>query len=145
MKQAAGMGIQQTPTLYVNGEALEGAMPLKNLWTLVDRALLSEGITPPPNELNQPAGSRKCPRNENDCSCEWTGGGSRSHNCSQTACGDQLDGSVRFPASGRPIYAGIAGLRKVETGRVPVSASLRATLRDDTQGDDCCNPDRTQS
>ena len=30
MKQAAGMGIQQTPTLYVNGEAIDGAMPLKN-------------------------------------------------------------------------------------------------------------------
>ncbi len=61
MKQAAGMGIQQTPTLYVNGEALEGAMPLKNLWTLVDRALLSEGITPPPNELNQPAAKQEVP------------------------------------------------------------------------------------
>jgi hypothetical protein len=55
MKQAAGMGIQQTPTLYVNGEALEGALPAKTLWTMIDRALVSEGITPPPNEFNQPA------------------------------------------------------------------------------------------
>ncbi|HZD50409.1 MAG TPA: thioredoxin domain-containing protein [Silvibacterium sp.] len=55
MKQADGMGIQQTPTVYVNGEMLAGAMPVSALWSIIDRALVSEGITPPPNEFNQPA------------------------------------------------------------------------------------------
>ena len=59
MKQASDMGIQQTPMVYVNGEALEGALPTKTLWTMIDRALVSEGITPPPNELNQPAAKQE--------------------------------------------------------------------------------------
>jgi protein-disulfide isomerase len=61
IKQADAMGIQQTPMLYVNGEALEGALPTKTLWTMIDRALLAEGITPPPNELNQPATQQQKP------------------------------------------------------------------------------------
>jgi protein-disulfide isomerase len=55
MKQADSLGIQQTPTVYVNGEMLAGAMPTKALWAIIDRALLSEGVTPPPDEFNQPA------------------------------------------------------------------------------------------
>jgi len=55
MKQADSMGIQQTPTVYVNGEMLAGALPINELWASIDRALLSEGITPPPDEFNQPA------------------------------------------------------------------------------------------
>ncbi len=54
MKQADSLGIQQTPTVYVNGEMLAGAMPTQALWAIIDRALTSEGITPPPNEYNQP-------------------------------------------------------------------------------------------
>jgi protein-disulfide isomerase len=55
MKQADSLGIQQTPTVYVNGEMLAGALPEKELWAIIDRALISEGVTPPPNEYNQPA------------------------------------------------------------------------------------------
>ena len=62
MKQAEAMGIQQTPMLYINGEALEGALPVKTVWTMIDRALLSEGITPPPSELNQPAAKQEKPQ-----------------------------------------------------------------------------------
>jgi protein-disulfide isomerase len=55
MKQADGLGIQQTPTVYVNGEMLAGALPTSALWSIIDRALVAEGITPPPSEFNQPA------------------------------------------------------------------------------------------
>ena len=55
MKQADSLGIQQTPTVYVNGEMLAGALPTATLWSIIDRALVAEGITPPPDELNQPA------------------------------------------------------------------------------------------
>ena len=55
MKQADSLGIQQTPTVYVNGEMLAGALPTATLWSIIDRALVAEGVTPPPDELNQPA------------------------------------------------------------------------------------------
>ncbi len=55
MKQADKLGIQQTPTVYVNGEMLAGALPTSQLWSTIDRALIAEGITPPPDEFNQPA------------------------------------------------------------------------------------------
>jgi protein-disulfide isomerase len=55
MKLADKLNIDQTPTLYVNGEAIEGALPEDVLWQAIDRALAAEGITPPPNANNQPA------------------------------------------------------------------------------------------
>lgn len=55
MKLADSLNIEQTPTLYVNGESIEGALPEDVLWRAIDRALLSEGVTPPPNPYNQPA------------------------------------------------------------------------------------------
>jgi protein-disulfide isomerase len=54
MKMADDLGIDQTPTLYVNGESISGALPEDVLWAAIDRALLSEGVTPPPNPYNQP-------------------------------------------------------------------------------------------
>jgi protein-disulfide isomerase len=47
-KLADAMGIAQTPTLFVNGEEMQGALDVTTLWRIIDRALVSEGITPPP-------------------------------------------------------------------------------------------------
>ncbi|MBB6145454.1 protein-disulfide isomerase [Silvibacterium bohemicum] len=47
VKQAEDLGIEQTPTLYVNGEQMQGALDVSTLWTIIDRALVSEGVTPP--------------------------------------------------------------------------------------------------
>jgi protein-disulfide isomerase len=55
MKLADSLNIEQTPTLYVNGEIIQGALPEEVLWAAIDRALVSEGITPPPNPNNGPA------------------------------------------------------------------------------------------
>ena len=49
MKQADDMGIAQTPTLFINGEEMQGALDTRTLWKVIDRALVSEGITPPAN------------------------------------------------------------------------------------------------
>jgi protein-disulfide isomerase len=57
MKLATSLGIEQTPTLYVNGEVLAGALPEEALWDMIDRALLAEGITPPPRESLKPSTS----------------------------------------------------------------------------------------
>lgn len=49
------LNINQTPTLYINGEVIEGALPEDVLWQAIDRALVAEGVTPPPSPFNQPA------------------------------------------------------------------------------------------
>ena len=55
MKLSDTLDINQTPTMYVNGEVVQGALPEDVLWAAIDRALVSEGITPPPNPYNLPA------------------------------------------------------------------------------------------
>lgn len=47
MAKAAALGIHQVPTLYVNGERIDGALPKNQIWTVIDRALASTGETPP--------------------------------------------------------------------------------------------------
>lgn len=47
MAEAEGLGVESTPTLFVNGEKLAGALPLSVLRTVLDRALVAEGIKPP--------------------------------------------------------------------------------------------------
>lgn len=54
MKLAAQLGVDQTPTMYINGEVVAGALPESVLWRVIDRALVSEGVTPPPNPYEQP-------------------------------------------------------------------------------------------
>ena len=57
MKEAGKLGVDGTPTLFINGERLSGARPLADVWATIDRALRAEGITPPPN----PAGGASEP------------------------------------------------------------------------------------
>ncbi|MEO5936117.1 MAG: thioredoxin domain-containing protein [Terriglobales bacterium] len=47
MAEAEGLGVESTPTLFVNGEKLAGAVPLSVLRTVLDRALVAEGVKPP--------------------------------------------------------------------------------------------------
>ena len=47
MAKAAALGIHQVPTLYVNGERIDGAFPKNQIWTVIDHALASTGETPP--------------------------------------------------------------------------------------------------
>ncbi len=42
------LGIEGTPALYVNGEKIDGAVPLTAVYRAVDSALLAAGQTPPP-------------------------------------------------------------------------------------------------
>lgn len=55
MKLSDSLNIDQTPTLFVNGEEIAGALPESVLWRAIDRALVAEGETPPPNPYNTPA------------------------------------------------------------------------------------------
>lgn len=54
MKEGDALGVDGTPTLFINGERLSGALPESQVWLSIDRALKAEGITPPP-QSNPPA------------------------------------------------------------------------------------------
>lgn len=47
-KEADALGIDGTPSIFVNGERLSGLVPAEELWTVIDRALVAAGVTPPP-------------------------------------------------------------------------------------------------
>jgi len=42
------LGVEATPTLFINGERLEGAAPEEALRAVIDRALRAAGVEPPP-------------------------------------------------------------------------------------------------
>ncbi len=47
MTEASNLGIESTPTLYVNGMKLDGAVPVEQLRAIFDRALKDAGVAPP--------------------------------------------------------------------------------------------------
>ena len=47
VKLGESLDIAATPVLYINGEKLEGAYPLQDVFRMVDGALAAEGIAPP--------------------------------------------------------------------------------------------------
>ena len=47
MKEGEALNIDGTPTLFINGERIGGAVPEEVVWAAVDRALIGAGITPP--------------------------------------------------------------------------------------------------
>jgi protein-disulfide isomerase len=48
MKEADGLGVSATPTLFINGQKVDGAVPLPELRAALDRALKDAGVQPPP-------------------------------------------------------------------------------------------------
>lgn len=48
MGQGDKLGIGATPTLFINGERVEGAEGTEVLWPVIDRALRDAGVQPPP-------------------------------------------------------------------------------------------------
>jgi protein-disulfide isomerase len=48
MKLGDSLGVNGTPTLFINGERISGALPQAELWTAIDRALREAGVQPPP-------------------------------------------------------------------------------------------------
>jgi protein-disulfide isomerase len=47
--------LNQAPVLFVNGEKVEGIVPVETLYTIIDRALVAAGRTPPPPVAAAPA------------------------------------------------------------------------------------------
>jgi protein-disulfide isomerase len=47
LKEGDSVGVQATPTLFVNGEEMDGALPLAEIRAVLDRALTQAGVQPP--------------------------------------------------------------------------------------------------
>ncbi len=55
LKSGEEMGVGATPTLFINGEKLEGAYPIEDVYRMIDGALVAAGQTPPPPVVPAPA------------------------------------------------------------------------------------------
>lgn len=51
MKQGDALGVDGTPTLFINGERATGALPQDLLWSIIDRAIKDAGEVPPPESI----------------------------------------------------------------------------------------------
>jgi predicted DsbA family dithiol-disulfide isomerase len=47
MKEAETLRIDGAPSVFVEGERIEGAVPQAALWMVIDRALRANGVEPP--------------------------------------------------------------------------------------------------
>lgn len=56
------LGVDSTPSLFVNGDKIDGAIPLEFLFKIVDEALVAEGKTPPPPYVPPTAPVEEAPR-----------------------------------------------------------------------------------
>ncbi len=45
---ASKLGVDSTPSLFINGDKIDGALPIEFLFKIIDNALIAEGRTPPP-------------------------------------------------------------------------------------------------
>jgi hypothetical protein len=48
IKAGTDLGVDSTPALFINGERLEGALPIEYVYKMIDNALVAAGQTPPP-------------------------------------------------------------------------------------------------
>jgi protein-disulfide isomerase len=45
---AVSLNVDSTPSIFVNGDKIDGALPLEFVFKIIDQALVAEGKTPPP-------------------------------------------------------------------------------------------------
>jgi protein-disulfide isomerase len=50
-----GLSVEATPTMFINGEKVDGALPIADLRAVLDRALVQAGETPPVHPAPPPA------------------------------------------------------------------------------------------
>jgi protein-disulfide isomerase len=48
IKEGETLGVRATPALFINGQKVEGALPIEDVYQVIDEALRAEGKTPPP-------------------------------------------------------------------------------------------------
>ncbi len=55
LHEGDSVGVSATPTLFVNGEEMDGALPIAELRSVLDRALTQAGVQPPAHSNTNPA------------------------------------------------------------------------------------------
>lgn len=55
--EGESLGVEATPTMYVNGVKVDGAVPIADIRAVLDRALLDAGEQPPAHPSASPAGT----------------------------------------------------------------------------------------
>ncbi len=55
VKEGEALGVEATPTMFVNGEKVDGALPIGELRAIFDRALVQAGETAPAHPASAPA------------------------------------------------------------------------------------------
>jgi protein-disulfide isomerase len=58
LREARLLHVESAPAVFVDGERIDGALPLNQVWMVIDRALRAAGVEPPPTP-SQPAGAGK--------------------------------------------------------------------------------------
>ena len=53
-KLAASLNLESTPTLFINGDKIDGALPIDFIFGMIDDALRAEGVAPPPPYVAPP-------------------------------------------------------------------------------------------
>jgi len=48
MHEADALGVDGTPSIFIDGEHINGALPAEQVWIVIDRALKAAGVQPPP-------------------------------------------------------------------------------------------------
>ncbi len=52
-KEADGMGVSATPTMFVNGRKVDGAVPIEEIRAVLDSALRDAGVAPPEHKATE--------------------------------------------------------------------------------------------
>ncbi len=58
MKEGDALGVDATPTLFINGQEADGALPASEFRALFDHALEQAGVKPPTHPTEPPAGTQ---------------------------------------------------------------------------------------
>src|SRR5579863_1940567 len=61
MHEAEGVGVTATPTLFVNGQEMDGALPITEMRAALDRALQQAGVPVPAHPPNSPSSESQPP------------------------------------------------------------------------------------
>jgi protein-disulfide isomerase len=61
-KIGLALGVDSTPTLFINGDKFDGALPIDFFFKMIDQALVAEGKTPPPPYVDPKAPPAPTPK-----------------------------------------------------------------------------------
>ncbi len=61
IKEGEALGLEATPTIFVNGQKLDGAVPADEVRLALDQALKDAGVAPPEHKTAAPEGAKSPP------------------------------------------------------------------------------------